>query len=369
MRITDTAPLTVGHRAPGEAGQRRRDGAQDADDADLGHRQRQPVDLDQGVQRTGRDEAGAVERLCGSDPSEGRPATERGPRFAGREARCVRVERCLDAARGHGAQGADGAREGDHDHAPDAVGEDAADQQGHARRGGLAGAHEADESAALRGWDTWRPTSAAGAGWRRRARSSSRWPGRPSRAGWAAATMTTSSSAPPARNRLMPRVVRGPSRLANRPRTLAANGAAASSAMPTGSRPWWRATPGSSDRTTDAVMPTPTRETRSSSTLRRNVSCSWKGPRRPDDAHNEPLECPSGPTRSAVGLGCYGNSPRGCSAISPNVRVGPPSSEEVRPETILPRRRCDPTGRSSRSGPMPVRDAGHRCRVAGVRGG
>ena len=41
--------------------------------------------------------------------------------------------------------------------------------------------------------------------------------------------------------------------------------------MPTGSRPWWRATPGSRDRTTEAVMPTPTRETRSSSTLRRNV--------------------------------------------------------------------------------------------------
>ncbi len=39
MRITDTDPSPVGHGTPGEAGERGGHRAQDADEADLGHRQ------------------------------------------------------------------------------------------------------------------------------------------------------------------------------------------------------------------------------------------------------------------------------------------------------------------------------------------
>ena len=42
---------TIGDRAPDEEGHRRRDGGQHADDADIGQRQVEPVDVDQGEQR------------------------------------------------------------------------------------------------------------------------------------------------------------------------------------------------------------------------------------------------------------------------------------------------------------------------------
>ncbi len=139
----------------------------------------------------------------------------------------------------------------------------------------------------------------------------------------------------------MPRGVRGPRRPAKRPSTLAAKGAAARSAIPTGSRPAWRATPGSNDRTTDAVMPTPTRETRSSSTLRRNVCAPGRAP-----------AAPRMPTTNLkrVRLGLRGQLSGWAAteialAVAPRLapmRVGPPSSEEVRPGSILPRRPCSP---------------------------
>src|SRR6478735_1774356 len=89
--------------------------------------------------------------------------------------------------------------------------------------------------------------------------------------------------------------------------------------------------------TTDAVIPTPTRETRSSSTLRRNVCAPGSAP-----------AAPMMPTTNLkqVRLGLRGQLSGWAAteialAVDPRLapmRVGPPSSEEVRPETILAER-------------------------------
>ena len=47
----DHRPEPVGDDAPGEEGHGRRGGGQDPDDADVGQRQVEPVDVDERVQR------------------------------------------------------------------------------------------------------------------------------------------------------------------------------------------------------------------------------------------------------------------------------------------------------------------------------
>ena len=71
---TPTSARTDRRRHPRRERDRRRDRGQDADDADLRKRQVEPVDVDEGEQRRGRDQAAAVEALGEGDPAEHRAA-------------------------------------------------------------------------------------------------------------------------------------------------------------------------------------------------------------------------------------------------------------------------------------------------------
>ena len=86
----------VGDHAPGQERDRRRGRCQDADDADVGERQVESVDVDQRIERERGDETAAVEALGERDTSEHRALAEGADGVTRREARQV--------ARGLGAK-------------------------------------------------------------------------------------------------------------------------------------------------------------------------------------------------------------------------------------------------------------------------
>jgi hypothetical protein len=139
-------PEPVGDHAPQGEGEHRRQRAEDADDAHVGQGQIEPVDVDEGEQRHGRDHPAAVEALGHRDPPQDDARTEGGDGLAGGE------PMLLDAADGPqpevagGAGDADRAGDGDGRRATEGVGHDPAGHRGERRGAGPGHADDTEQA-------------------------------------------------------------------------------------------------------------------------------------------------------------------------------------------------------------------------------
>ena len=144
----DEAAVAIGDRPPDREGDRRRQRIEDADDTDHPERQLEPVDVDQGEQRGGRDEAAAVEPLRHGQSAQDRALTQGMDGLAGAEHR--RPTRRLGAEQGvpDSAADADDAGQRDDRRAAEPVGQDAAGQCRDRRGRRATHAAEAQDAAA-----------------------------------------------------------------------------------------------------------------------------------------------------------------------------------------------------------------------------
>ena len=330
IRIATIAPNRSATMPQARNDDRRRGRRQDADDADVGQRQVEPVDVDQRVERQRGDEAAAVEPLGERDTSEHRALAEGADGVTGGEARQV--------ARGLGAKARctrrhtrPRSRPADRDgRGPtDPVGEETASEGGRAPAAArpvpmhpddpatqARRVHRAPqaqmERAAERQAD---PEDDRGEDHHERRRDDEEG---------------DSDAAPAPRMRASWRGERGPKRPAKTPRRLAMKGAAASAARPSGSRPPRRAIVGRRVVTGPCSPRHRRQPSRSSARLRPSARYSA---RVRDDRCTTYLEA----ARLACEVSCRARRGFAAAVVRDSPRyVGPPSSvEEVRPRPTI----------------------------------